>query len=410
MPHHDRTAGANVEARRRSSGRKPRIAIVRGATLNHWEMQSYAGLTSSFDVTAFGSDRGSFDRDRMPFSVRTLPGLLHCAERTPLVRRWYRDRYEHNEVMLGLGYALRDFDLIHTAETFNPYSLQALRATRHRGVPLVVSVAENVPGKFDEFPRLRAARRQVAATADLFLALTERNRQWLLLEGAAPEKIIIHPTGVDRTRFYPAPPDAALQAALGLTSQHLVVVTIGTLQWEKGYFELLAAATLLRADPAIGPRLRYVWVGRGPEQTALERQVQEQGLADVIRIVPYVPYEHVPRYHRLADVFCLPSNPTRWIREQFGMVLVEAMACGKAVVGACVGGIPEVIGDAGTLTPPADFVGLAATLKPLLLSAERRSILGELGRQRVEQHYDAAKLVDRLADQYARLLEGRAAC
>jgi glycosyltransferase involved in cell wall biosynthesis len=92
------------------------------------------------------------------------------------------------------------------------------------------------------------------------------------------------------------------------------------------------------------------------------------------------------------------------------MVLVEAMACGKPVVGASVGGIPEVIGDAGLLTSPADYVALAATLKPLLLSAERRRVLGELGRQRVEQHYDAAKLVDRLADQYARLLEGRAAC
>lgn len=402
-----RATRANAEAGEQYVGRKPHIAIVRGATLNHWEMQNYAGLTDRFDVTAFGSDRGSFDRDRMPFPVRTMSGVLDLAERTPLLRRWYRDRYERNEVMLGLGHALHSYDLVHTAETFNPYSLQALRATRRRGTPLVVSVAENVPGKFDEFPRLRTARRQVAAAADLFIALTERNRQWLLLEGAASEKIVIHPTGVDRTRFFPAPPDPALQAALGLQPQHLVVVTIGTLQWEKGYFELLAAATLLRADPAIGPHLRYVWVGRGPEQAALERQVREQGLADVIRLVPYVPYEDIPRYHRLADVFCLPSNPTRWIREQFGMVLIEAMACGKPVVGASVGGIPEVIGDAGTLTPPADYVDLAATLKPLLLSAERRRLLGELGRQRVEQHYDAAKLVGQLAAHYARLLDDR---
>jgi glycosyltransferase involved in cell wall biosynthesis len=402
---HDRAFPTDAAARTRSAHPRPRVAIVRGATLNHWEMQNYAGLTERFAVTAFGSDRGSFDRDRMPFPVRSLPGLLQRAERTPLLRRWYGNRYERNEVMLGLGNALRGYDLIHTSETFNPYSRQALRAARRQGAPLVVSVAENVPGKFDDFPRLRAIRRQVAAGADLFLALTERNRQWLLLEGAAPENIVIHPTGVDLTRFFPAPPDPALRAALGLRPEHLVVVTIGTLQWEKGYFELLAAATLLRNDPAIGERVRYLWVGRGPERAALERQVERHGLADVIRFAPYVPYEEIPQYHRLADVFCLPSNPTRWIREQFGMVLVEAMACGKPVVGASVGGIPEVIGDAGILTPPADFVSLAATLKPLLLSAERRTMLGALGRQRVEQHFDAAKLVGRLAGSYERLLE-----
>jgi glycosyltransferase involved in cell wall biosynthesis len=400
----NRAVHADLVARTPSARSRPRVAIVRGATLNHWEMQNYAGLTDRFAVTAFGSDRGSFDRDRMPFPVRALPGLLQRAERTPVLRRWYYRRYERNEIMLGLGHALRGFHLIHTSETFNPYSQQALRAARRQGAPLVVSVAENVPGKFDDYPRLRTIRRQVAAGADLFLALTERNRQWLLLEGAALEKIVIHPTGVDLTRFFPAPPDPALRAALGLRPEHLVVVTIGTLQWEKGHFELLAAATLLRADPAIGERLRYVWVGRGPEQVALEQQVRRHGLTDVIRFAPYVPYEQIPQYHRLADVFCLPSNPTRWIREQFGMVLVEAMACGKPVVGACVGGIPEVLGDAGILTPPADFVSLAVTLKPLLLSAERRSTLGALGRQRVEQHFDAAKLVGRLAGYYARLL------
>ena len=384
--------------------RHPRVAIIRGATLNHWEMQSYAPLREQFDVTAFGSDRGSFDRDRMPFPVRTLPGLLERSRAVPFARRWYFDRYERNEVMLGLTRALRPFDLVHPMETFNPYSLQALRAVRRSKAPLVVSVAENVPGKFDSFPRLRLARRLLAAEADLFLALTERNRQWLLLEGAPAEKLVVHPTGVDLARFQPAPPDPALRTALGLRPEHVVVVTIGTLDWAKGYFELLAAARLLRADPEVSDRLRMVWVGRGPEQAELARRIREEGMSDVIRLLPYVPYDEIPRYHHLADIFCLPSNPTRWIREQFGMVLVEAMACARPVVAALTGGIPEVVGDAGVLTPPADFVSMAASLKPLLLSAEQRRLLGERGRVRVEQHFDAAKLAERLAGYYWRLI------
>ena len=68
---HDRAFHTDAAARTPSSHAMPRVAIVRGATLNHWEMQNYAGLTERFTVTAFGSDRGSFDRDRMPFPVRT---------------------------------------------------------------------------------------------------------------------------------------------------------------------------------------------------------------------------------------------------------------------------------------------------------------------------------------------------
>ena len=381
------------------------VAIVRGATLNHWEMQSYAALTAQFDVTLFGSDRGSFDNDRMPFPVRTLPGLLERSRQWPGVRQWYVHRYEYNEILLGLGHALGGYDLIHTAETFNPYSRQALRAARRNGAPLVVSVAENVPGKFDEFPRLRVIRHQLAQEADLFLALTERNRQWLLLEGAAERKIVLHPLGVDRRRFRPEPPDQALRAELGFLPDQIVVGTIGTFQWEKGYFELLAAARLLRDDPELGGRVRYLWVGRGPEQGRLQREMRERGLDGVIRIIPYVPYEQIPRYHQAADIFCLPSNPTRWIREQFGLVLVEAMACGKPVVAALTGGVPEVVGDAGVLTPPADFVSLAANLKPLLRSAERRRELGELGQARVAAHFDAERLAARLAGYYTELLE-----
>ena len=384
---------------------RPRVAIVRGATLNHWEMQSYASLRAQFDVTVFGSDRGSFDHDRMPFPVHTLPGLLERSRQWPGVRQWYLRRYEHNEVLLGLCRALHGYDLIHTAETFNPYSRQALRAAQRHGAPLVVSVAENVPGKFDEFPRLRVNRRRLAQDADLFLALTERNRQWLLLEGAAEEKIVLHPLGVDRRRFHPAPPDQTLRAELGFTPNQIVIATIGTFQWEKGYFEVLAAASLLRADPDLGDRARYLWVGRGPERDRLERELRERGLADIVKIVPYVPYEQIARYHQVADIFCLPSNPTRWIREQFGLVLAEAMACGKPVVAAMTGGVPEVIGDAGVLTPPADFVSLAANLKPLLRSAERRRELGERGQARVAAHFDAERLAVRLAGYYTELLE-----
>src|SRR3990167_8191789 len=112
----------------------------------------------------------------------------------------------------------------------------------------------------------------------------------------------------------------------------------------------------------------------------------------------------MPDVYRMADVFALPSYPTMIWQEQFGMVLVEAMACGKPVVASASGSIPEIVEDAGLTFVPGDFFEFA---KKLALFMENRNLaheLGQKGRRRAEEHFDARKNALSIYEVYRKVL------
>ncbi len=108
--------------------------------------------------------------------------------------------------------------------------------------------------------------------------------------------------------------------------------------------------------------------------------------------------------HRLADIFVLPSIPTPVWQEQFGMVLIESMATGKAIVATHCGAIPEVVANAGIIVPPADAASLAASIKRLLLIPKEREKLGDIARQRAVSLFDYKKVANRIADAYSEII------
>jgi glycosyltransferase involved in cell wall biosynthesis len=112
----------------------------------------------------------------------------------------------------------------------------------------------------------------------------------------------------------------------------------------------------------------------------------------------------MPAIHSLADVFVLPSIPTRAWQEQFGYVLVESMASGKAVVTSRCGSIPEVVGEAAVLTDPADFLGLTTALEDVLTDSARREELGRLGRERAISQFSIEPVSKKLRSLYSALL------
>ena len=132
--------------------------------------------------------------------------------------------------------------------------------------------------------------------------------------------------------------------------------------------------------------------------------IRQLGLERIVTIGKDVSYSDMPDIHRLADIFVLPSIPTPTWEEQFGMVLAESMATGKAVVGTQSGAIPEVVGDAGILVPPSDPAALAQVLKDLLLNGEQRAELGRRARQRVESIYSHQVVAEKIANAYRALL------
>jgi glycosyltransferase involved in cell wall biosynthesis len=113
-------------------------------------------------------------------------------------------------------------------------------------------------------------------------------------------------------------------------------------------------------------------------------------------------------YHEL-DLFVMPTETTDRIREQFGRVLVEAMASGVPVIGSTCGAIPEVIGDAGLVFPERDASALAAAIKRLLTNVGLRERLTTLGRARVEQNYSWNVVAEKTYEFFQEVLTGRAA-
>jgi glycosyltransferase involved in cell wall biosynthesis len=246
-------------------------------------------------------------------------------------------------------------DVVHAAELGYWFTAQAARRRRRLGFRLVVTVWETLPFA-DAYRnvRTRPYRRRVLEAADLFLATTERARDALLLEGAAPERIEIAPPGIDVERF-----GTARTAAPPADGTHLVL-SIGRLVWEKGHQDLLRAVALLRARGRHD--VRVLIVGVGPEEARLRAVADDLGLRDAVEFRGWVPYDELPSVYASASALVLASLPTPFWEEQFGMVLAEAMAAHLPIVAADSGAIPEVLAGTGRLVPSGDWVGLADVL------------------------------------------------
>jgi len=196
-------------------------------------------------------------------------------------------------------------------------------------------------------------------------------------------------TGVD-TRCFFRKPVPVLRADLGLRDGSPVVGCVGRLVPEKGLDTLLEAAAAASTSPQV------VLVGSGPQLDELENLARCLGTADRCRFVGAVAYDAIPDYLNLMDVLVLPSRTTRNWKEQFGRVLVEAMACKVPVVGSDSGSIPEVVGEAGLVVPEGNARALAAAIDQVVASEDVRRTLGERGYQRVLDHYTVERTAEKL--------------
>lgn len=373
---------------------RPRVGIVRGPNLNPWEMQNYEPLTGSFDLTAYTTTNPSFDISKVRIPVVQVP-----------------PHPEHGAYMQGLEFALFDEDLVYSADTTWMFSFQAAKIKEKFGKKLVCLQWENIPFAYEEQPGMRELKSAVRGGADHFIAVTERAREALVLEGVDPGRITVIPMGIDTEWFRP---DAALRdtcrAELGISPGEIMVLFTGRMVWEKGVYDLVHAARLAKAAQGDLP-VRYVMVGKGPEREAVMARAGEVGLADSFLFVESHPYDRMRDLNNAADLFVLPSISLRTWKEQFGMVLAESMACGTPVVSTSSGSIPEVVGDAGILVPANDPGELAAAIASLCASAERRAALSEKGRARAVARFDSKVVARQVGDVFVRVLRegGRAA-
>ncbi len=293
-------------------------------------------------------------------------------------------------VLATMQYARRisaaGFDAVFHAQWYTlPAGLWLRRLERVRAVfvaahgrELLLNAVEGVPGVGAGFA---AARDALLRRADLLTPVSRYTAGLLHDAGVGPDAIHIAPNGVDPQAFSPRD-GASFRAEHGLGDGPLVV-TVCRLVPRKGIDTTLEAVARLRGHI---PGLRYAIGGSGPDRPRLEAQVRTLDLEDTVRFLGRVPDDAMAACMSAADVFCMPARSEVPDVEGFGLVFLEAGACGTAVVGARAGGVPDAIvhGETGLLVEPGDAGELASALASLLGDEALRVTMGRAARRRIE--------------------------
>ncbi len=250
--------------------------------------------------------------------------------------------------------------------------------------PLVVLAhgSELMPAPAWRRATWRRICRQVCETADLVVANSSYTRE-LVLRIAPSARAAALPPGVDHRRFSPGDKQAAKER-FGAAGK-VVLSSVSRLHAFKGHETILRALAGLPARRK--DRFLYLVAGTGPHGGELQRLAAELGLAGRVRFLGFVPEDDLPDLYRASDLFvlCTRESAARQEVEGFGLVFLEAQACGVPVVGARTGGIPDAVreGEGGQLIAQDDANALAAILEELAECPERFQAAGRAARRRV---------------------------
>ena len=290
----------------------------------------------------------------------------------------------------------------------------ALDAGRRCQVPVLQtfhalgSVKRRHQGDYDTSPAERVAvEAALARDVDLVVATCSDELAELLAAGAEPDRVTVVPCGVDTAHFTPEGPTASRPAALGRGSagRRHRLVAVSRLVERKG------VETIVRALPVLDDAELVVVGGppagalhRDPEAIRLAALADDLGVRARVQLVGRVDHDDLPAVLRSADVVVA----TPWY-EPFGIVPLEAMACGRPVVGSAVGGLLDTVeeGVTGALVPARDPAALAAALRSVLDDRRLRERWGRAARVRVVERFGWDRVAAATERAYADVLGRR---
>lgn len=265
-----------------------------------------------------------------------------------------------------------------------PATLALRRSGLLRGVFVAAHGRELLLRPMGTWPRVQAVyddmRRALLRAADGVFPVSRYTAQLVLGAGVPAERCHVVPNGTDPEHFRPMAVDA-LRARLGLEGRS-VLLFAGRLKPNKGVDTVIAALPEIAGSQ---PEVVFVVVGEGEDEPRLRALAAQHGVLERCRFLGRVPWSALPEYYNLADVFVTLSREEPPSVEGFGLVFLEASACGRAVIGARSGGIPDAIveGETGLLVDPGDPSAFAAQATALLADPALRSRLGAAGRAHV---------------------------
>lgn len=351
---------------------------------SRWFWEIYRRLPKSEVRIAAGEHprQEEFDRthdiqvDRMPLTLGNwglfnLPSLLAYRR---LVQRLRRIVKAERVAIVHCGRCL-------------PEGLMGAWISRSTGIPFLCFVhGEDIMCATSSRELTWLTRRILNVAA--FVIANSENTARILQEGwgLAEEKIrVLHP-GVDTSWFVPAPRDQSVRTELGWGDRP-VVLTVGRLQQRKGHDQMIRALQNIRRSV---PGVLYAIVGDGEERRTLESLVESEMLQEHVQFLGEVDDHQMRLCYQQCDLFVLPNRQVGKDIEGFGIVLLEAQACGKPVVAGASGGTAETmkIGETGRIVSCEEPGEMAAVISDLLMSSIDSEKMGQAARQWVVNRFD----------------------
>ena len=370
--------GTEVEifTRATSSEQPPDVAVTDGVTVHHVTAGPYEGLR----------------KEQLPAQMCAFTAsVLHAEAHRP--EGYYDLVHSHYWLSGQVGWVAAErwqIPLVHSMHTMAK-------------VKNLTLAAGDQPEPYERV----LGEEQVVAAADQLIANTETEADDLItLYDADPDRITVALPGVDLRTFRPGS-QAAGRVQYGLSDDDIVLLFVGRLQPLKAPDVLVAAAAeLVVRHPEWRPRLKVI-INGGPSGSGIERAeelpklIADLGLQDVVHLMDPIPRDRLPDLYRAADVVVVPSYS-----ESFGLVAVEAQACGTPVVASRVGGLTTAVGDGGVLVAGHDPRDFASALESLIVEPGRREWMSHAARRHAEQ-FSWGRTAQATQQAYEAVLEAR---
>ena len=374
-----------------------KIALIRGAFMNQYESQIYYPLLKKNEIVGFSSQQPI--QEKFPFKLVKLPSPmdanfgLFSRLKMPILNRMFVDAHW----LIGLEDQIRGFDIAHCADTFYHFSHQAIVAKRKGYVKRVVAtVFENIPFNNEGILGRKKFKSDVLKETDHFVAIAERSKAALMVEGCPEDKITVITQHIDTKRFKPT--------RKNYHKKKLTILYTGRIEFYKGLYEIIYAAKRLLEDHSLSSYdLEFLLVGDGTEKEKLKLLVNRLNITNSVKFL-FLPYHKMEDVYDKADIFVAPSRATRTYQEQFCTALLEAQSAGLPIVTTYSGGIPENVGKNAIMANPGDFYSIAAGIKRFVVSPKLREHYGEMARENVVKNFDISIGAKKLEKMYEEVL------
>jgi phosphatidylinositol alpha-1,6-mannosyltransferase len=274
------------------------------------------------------------------------------------------------------------FDAIHAGRAL-PEGLVAWLVARLTRRPVIIYAhGEELTGwgRGNKYKAMCFALRH----ADTVIANSDFTQQTLIGMGVSPQRItVIHP-GVDTERFRPGLPFQDLRERLGLAGGSRLILSVGRLSRRKGFDAVIRCLPGLLAR---GLDLHYAIIGIGEDERYLADLAEREGVSTRVHLLGHVPLDDLPRWYNACDVFVLANREIAGDTEGFGIVFLEAAACGKAAIAGRAGGTGSAVldGVTGLRVDGESVEALTDSLQQLLADPGRAEKYADAARLRVTQ-------------------------